>query len=70
MPHLKAVQLNDRAAWDLKEYYDRLREDQMIYLNPCEGMGIKQAIEITGGRRLVIADTVEHSCYEPAESFL
>ena len=70
MPHLKAVQLNDRAAWDLKEYYEGLREDQMIYLNPCEGMGIKQAIEITGGRRLVIADTVEHSGYEPAESFL
>ena len=61
MPHLKAVQLNDRAAWDLEEYYKRLREDQIIYLNPCEGMDIERAVEITGGNRLVVADTVDSS---------
>ena len=64
MPHLKAVQLNDRAAWDLAEYYHKLREDQIIYLNPCEGMDIKKAIEITGGNRLVIADTMRTSGYD------
>lgn len=54
MPHLHAVQLNDRAAHDLAAYFDGLREDQVIYLNPCEGMTIAQALEITHGRRLVL----------------
>ena len=59
MKHLKALQLNDRAAHDLKLYLDGLREDQIIYLNPCEGMPVREALEISGGNRLVIVDWTE-----------
>ena len=55
MQSLKAVQVNDRAAHDLAAYFDGLREDQIIYLNPCERMTIDQAMSITGGKRLIIA---------------
>ena len=53
MPHLKSVQLNDRAAVDLELHYTNLRDDQLIYLIPFENMTVKQAMEITGGKRLV-----------------
>ncbi len=56
MKELKAFQLNDRAAHDLEGYYKGLRDDQIIYLNPCSGMTIERAMEITNGNRLVIAD--------------
>jgi hypothetical protein len=58
MQNLKAIQINDRAAHDLEKYYTGLRNDQIIYLNPCEGMGIDEAINITGGNRLVICAPV------------
>lgn len=64
MPSLKALQLNDRAAHDLELYYNGLRDDQIIYLNPCEGMTIEQAVKITGGRRLVIADTINAAMHK------
>ena len=54
MPHLRALQLNDRAACDLKLYLEGLRKDQIIYLNPCEGMTAEQAILISGGDRIVL----------------
>lgn len=54
MRSLRALQLNDRASDDLATYFRELREDQIIYLNPYPGMTIKRALEITGGRRLVI----------------
>ena len=54
MKTLRAVQVNDRAAEDLQLYFDGLREDQVLYLNPCAGMTVERAMEITGGRRLVI----------------
>ena len=54
MRQLRSVQLNDRAAEGLKEYYDGLRSDQIIYLNPCENMSAEKAVEITGGKRLVL----------------
>ena len=54
MKALRAVQVNDRAAEDLQLYFDGLREDQVLYLNPCAGMTVERAMEITGGRRLVI----------------
>ena len=54
MKSLKALQLNDRAAADLPLYFEGLREDQVIYLCPCEEMTIEQAVKLTGGRRLVI----------------
>ena len=59
MKKLKALQLNDRAAEDLKVYFEGLREDQIIYLNPCEGMPIERALQITKGERLVIAETIQ-----------
>lgn len=55
MDALKAIQVNDRAAQDLGAYFNGLRDDQVIYLNPCDEMTIEQAIAITGGKRLVIA---------------
>jgi len=54
MKSLKAVQVNDRAAEDLQLYFDGLREDQILYLCPCKGMTVERAMEITGGKRLVI----------------
>lgn len=54
MPSLRSVQLNDRAAEDLEHYFMGLRTDQMIYLNPCTGMPVEEAMRITGGEQLVI----------------
>lgn len=54
MEHLKSVQLNDRAAEDLSYYVEGLREDQIIYLNPCEEMTAQEGLQIASGRRLVI----------------
>ncbi len=54
MAELRAVQINDRAAEDLAWYFRELREDQVIYLNPTETMTAGRAVEISGGRRLVV----------------
>jgi hypothetical protein len=54
MTALRAFQVNDRAAHDLADYFKGLRNDQILYLNPCEGMTVEQAVKITGGDRLVI----------------
>lgn len=54
MRSLRAVQVNDRAALDLEEYFNELRKDQIIYLNPCEVMDIDKALKITNGQRIVI----------------
>ena len=59
MSNVKAVQLNDRATHDLELYYKNLREDQIIYYNPSEKMPIERAMEITGGKRLVIVDRID-----------
>lgn len=59
MKSLRALQLNDRASEDLQLYFEGLREDQIIYLCPCEGMTIEEAVRITGGRRLVINAAVD-----------
>ncbi|MHC4503007.1 MAG: uroporphyrinogen decarboxylase/cobalamine-independent methonine synthase family protein [Planctomycetota bacterium] len=64
MRPLRAVQLNDRAAEDLEVYFTRLRDDQVLYVNPCEGMPVERIIEITGGRRVVIVADAKGS--EPA----
>ena len=58
MPNLKAIQLNDRAAHDLELYFTGLRGDQIIYLYPCEGMTVDMAMQITGGKRLVLVDRI------------
>ncbi|MBR0462882.1 MAG: hypothetical protein IJJ23_00645 [Clostridia bacterium] len=59
MPALKVVQLNDRAAGDLKYYVEGLRPDQIIYLNPCPEMPIEEAVRISGGKRIVIVEQCE-----------
>jgi hypothetical protein len=56
MKELRAVQINDRAAHDLGAYYNELRNDQIIYLNPCREMTVEKALEITGGNRLVVVN--------------
>lgn len=56
MKSLKALQLNDRADIDLPAYFAGLREDQIIYLNPCKEVSIEDAMRITGGHRLIIAE--------------
>jgi hypothetical protein len=54
MKSLRAIQVNDRATEDLEVYFNKLRDDQVIYLNPCPAMTARRALEITGGRRLVL----------------
>ena len=58
MRSLRSVQLNDRAAEDLAIYFEQLRDDQIVYLNPTDTMTVERAMEITGGRRLVIVADV------------
>ena len=61
MTSLRAVQINDRAAEDLALYFNGLREDQMLYVNPCEHMPVECIMEITNGRRLIIAADIQPS---------
>jgi hypothetical protein len=58
MKALRAVQVNDRAAEDLPRYFSELRVDQVLYVNPCEGMPVARIMQITSGRRLVQAADV------------
>jgi len=53
MKEVRCVQINDRAACDLELYYKGLREDQLIYFNPCEQMTVDDAFRITGGHRTI-----------------
>lgn len=59
MKSLKAIQINDRAAADLAAYFNHLRDDQIIYLNPCKEASVEDAVAITGGKRLIIAADLE-----------
>jgi hypothetical protein len=54
MRSLRAVQLNDRAAFDLPVYFAQLRRNQVCYVNPSQEMPPKRIMDITGGRRVVI----------------
>jgi hypothetical protein len=54
MHSLRAVQMNDRATEDLETYFRELREDQILYVNPCASMPVERIMAITGGRRTVI----------------
>ena len=58
MPHLRALQLNDRAAADLALYLEGLRDDQILYVNPCEEMPTEEIVRISGGDRVVLCDAV------------
>ncbi len=59
MKSLKALQLNDRAAADLAVFHRELREDQVLYLVPCKEMSVEEAMEITGGKRLVVISNLQ-----------
>ena len=58
MLELRSVQVNDRAAEDLALYFESLREDQILYVNPCQGMPVERILAITGGRRLVLVEDI------------
>ena len=45
---------------DLEIYYNELRDDQIIYLNPTATMNVEKALEITGGDRLVVVAEIPH----------
>lgn len=55
MEHLRSVQLNDRAAEDLEFYVKGLREDQVLYVNPCEGMKRERILELCRDRAVILA---------------
>jgi len=55
MKNLKSIQINDRATHDLQLYRDGLRNDQLIYLNPCAGMPIETAKLTVDNKRLILA---------------
>ena len=59
MQSLRALQVNDRAADDLEAYIERVRDDQVFYLNPTDTMTPERALAITRGRRLVIVGEPE-----------
>lgn len=54
MPEMRAFQLNDRASDDFPVFFKELRDDQIIYFSPSDVISIDQALEISGGHRLVI----------------
>ena len=54
MPHLRSVQLNDRASGDLAQYVRLLRKDQVIYFCPCPEMPLERGTEIAKGKKLVV----------------
>ena len=58
MKNLRALQLNDRAAEDLALYLEGLRDDQILYINPCSGMPIEKILEISKGERIVLVARV------------
>ena len=59
MGSLRSVQMNDRAAEDLGIYFQALRADQVMYVNPCDGMPVEWTMQITGGQRVVIVADID-----------
>jgi len=59
MASLRAVQINDRAAADLEVYFDELRDDQVIYVNPCDGVLVERIMQIMAGQRVVVVADLE-----------
>lgn len=54
LPSIRIVQVNDRASADLPLYLAGLRDDQILYSLECADMPWRKAVEIAGGRRLVL----------------
>ena len=53
MKNLKTLQLHNRAAQDLQTWLDKLRPDQVIYVNCCDEMPYEAAYSISGGNRVI-----------------
>lgn len=58
MRALRAIQVNDRAADELDQYWNGLRDDQIVYVNPTEYMTVECIMRITNGHRIVIVSDV------------
>ena len=56
MKNLRSLQLNDRASEDLALYLEGLRDDQILYVIPCEAMPVEKIVEISKGERVVLVD--------------
>ncbi|MFC1736988.1 hypothetical protein ACFL1X_12800 [Candidatus Hydrogenedentota bacterium] len=59
---LRAIQVNDQPSDELEEYFKGLRDDQMIYVHPTQTMTVERAVNITSGKRTVIALQQERPC--------
>lgn len=59
MKSLRAIQVNDRAADDLKQFYNELRTDQVFYVNTYPGMTVDRTMEISAGNRVVFVSDIE-----------
>ncbi len=58
MKELRSIQVNDRAADDLEQYWKGLRADQVIYVNPTEFMNTGRILDLTDANRIVIVAKV------------
>ena len=52
---LRALQLSGDAMTDLPLYHSELRDDQIVYVSPHATMELEQIMEVTGGKRAVLA---------------
>ncbi len=55
MQSLRVLQLSGDAMTFLPQYFDELRDDQVMYVSPHETMSLEGIMRATGGRRVVIA---------------
>ncbi|MHC4562839.1 MAG: uroporphyrinogen decarboxylase/cobalamine-independent methonine synthase family protein [Planctomycetota bacterium] len=55
MENLKVLQLSGDAMTDLEIYHKELRDDQLVFVSPHATMLLPQIMEITQGRRVIIA---------------
>ena len=55
MDCLRALQLSGDAMTDLPLYYNELRDDQVVYVSPHATMELEQIMEVTGGKRAIVA---------------
>ncbi len=56
MKNLRSLQLNDRASEDLALYLEGLRDDQILYVMPCEKMPVEKIVDISKGERVILVD--------------
>ncbi len=53
MTALSAMRLNDRATEDVALHFSGLRDDQMLYVHPCQTLPVAAIMDAHGGRRTV-----------------